>query len=123
MSASAKGKLSRAKGRRWQAELAKRWRDSGLFPDAASSQGAQTRSGRIGRTPPDVDGTSWWVEAKHQRRPNAFAALEQAETEAAAASDDRPAVAVVRLHGTGPDEALVALRLSVFEDLLRNRGE
>lgn len=116
--------LSRRKGAVWQAELARRWRDLGLYPDAASSQGAQTRSGRaLGKTPPDVDGTPWWVEAKHRRAADPVGALRQAEAERAAAGDERPAIAVVRPHREGPGGAVVCMRIDTFEALMLAQRE
>jgi hypothetical protein len=110
------GARSRVKGAAWQAELARRWRESGLWPLAASTQGAQTRSGRgIGLTPPDVEGTPFAVEAKHEKRANPIAALVQSEREAGERGDARPAIAVVRPHGTGADGAVVIMKLPVFE--------
>ncbi len=123
------GKTSRRKGAAWQAELAKRWRDSGLFPAAYSSQGAQTRSGRRGViVPPDIDGTPFAVETKHVRGAGrCLAALEQSEDEALARIDARPAIAIVRPHQYGPDGAVVVMRLPVFEarerELQRLQGE
>lgn len=116
--------LSRRKGAAWQAALARRWRDLGLYPDAHSTQGAQTRSGRqLGKTPPDVDGTPWWVECKHRRAADPVGALKQAEREQAAAEDARPCIAVVRPHGCGEREAVVAMRLEVFEALILAQRE
>lgn len=114
---------SRRKGATWQADLARRWRTLGLWLDAASSQGAQTRSGRVGVTPPDVDGTPYWVEAKHQRSPRMLAALEQAERERAAAGDERTPIAVVRHHGAAEADAVVCMRLADFEALVRKTAE
>jgi hypothetical protein len=110
------GARSRVKGAAWQAELARRWRESGLWPLAASTQGAQTRSGRgIGITPPDVEGTPFAVETKHEKRANPIAALVQSEREAGERGDARPAIAVVRPHGSGPEGAVVIMKLPVFE--------
>lgn len=114
-----KNRGRRRKGQKWQATLAKRWRDNGLYPDAASTQGAQTRSGRrIGKTPPDVEGTPWWVEAKHTRRGNIVGALRQAETERREAGDDRPCIAVVKPDGDKLVGPIVAMRLEDFERLI-----
>jgi uncharacterized protein (DUF1786 family) len=107
---------SREKGARWQGDLARRWRASGLYPDAYSTQGGQVR--RVRPSASDVDGTPWVVEAKHCKLVNIRAALEQAEAAAAADKDNRPVVAVTRYHGTGPDEAVVSMRLTVFEELI-----
>lgn len=114
-----RGRRSRSKGAAFQAELAKRWRDSRLYPDAASTQGAQTRSGRrIGKTPPDVEGTPFWVEAKHTRAANPVGALRQAERERKTAGDSRPAIAVVRPNGDRLVGPVVCMRLETFEELM-----
>lgn len=118
------GSTSRRKGAAWQAELAKRWRDTGLYPDAASTQGAQTRSGRqIGKTPPDVEGTPFWVEAKHTRAANPVGALRQAERERRAAGDERPCIAVVKPNGDRLVGPVVCMRLEDFEALIRAQRE
>lgn len=118
------GKTSRSKGREWQAALARRWREVGLFPLAASTQGAQVRSGRqLGKTPPDVEGTPYWVEAKHTRAPNPVGALRQAERERRAAGDTRPCVAVVRPHGDRLVGPVVCMRLEDWEALVWALGD
>ena len=115
---SRRGRLSRTKGKVWQARLAKRWRDQGLWICARSTQGEQTRSKRrLGPVPPDIDGTPFAVEAKHEDRPRLLAALKQSEAEALARGDKRPPVAVVRPHGSGASDAVVVMRLPVFEAL------
>lgn len=112
--------LARRKGRVWQAELAQRWRELGVFPEAHSTQGAQTRSGRqLGKTPPDVEGTPFWVEAKHTRAPNPVGALRQAEREKRAAKDLRPCITVVKPNGDKLVGPVVVMRLETFEALLR----
>jgi hypothetical protein len=111
--------LSRRKGAAWQAELARRWRENGTFGEAHSTQGAQVRSGRrLGKTPPDIDGTPFWCEAKHTRACNPVGALKQAEAERAFADDPRPAIAVVRPHRTGAAQAVVSMRVETFELLI-----
>ena len=113
--------LSRRKGAAWQAELAKRWRDRGLFVGARSTQGEQapTLRGAKRNDVPDIEGTPYWVEAKHKRQLTAHAALEQAEDEATEALDARTAIAVVRPHGCGPDGAMVCMRIGDWEALVR----
>lgn len=114
--ASARGRRSRLKGRKWQAELAQRWRDAGLFSEARSTQGEQVRRASLGPKPSDVEGTPFAVEAKHIRISGAplgalvIAALEQGEFEALARRDMRTVIAVVRPHGCGPDAAIVVER-------------
>jgi hypothetical protein len=107
-----KGALSRRKGAAWQAELAKRWRDLGLWIAARSTQGEQRAYGALGA---DVEGTPFYVEAKHRRAVQPLQALLQAEDEAFERNDARPCIAVVRPHGTGPDGAVVVMRLGTFE--------
>jgi hypothetical protein len=106
--------LSRRKGRKWQAELAKRWRDLGLWIAARSTQGEQRAYGALGA---DVEGTPFYVEAKHRRAAQPLQALRQAEDEAFERNDARPCIAVVREHGTGPDGAVVVMRIGTFETL------
>lgn len=112
--------LSRRKGRVFQAEIAKRWRDSGLFPNAASTQGAQVRYGRnLGPTPPDVEGTPFWVECKHVARPQPVEALRQALRERDANKSDRIPIAVVKPSGERELGTVVCIRLSDFEAIVQ----
>lgn len=109
------GARSRRKGASYERELANRWRDSGLYPDAERGIGQARSGGDV----PDVTGTPWWVEAKCQARPNVFAALEQAEE----ATDGRaPIVVACRRVAGAPSKAstVVAMRLEVFEALVRS---
>lgn len=103
------GRRSRTKGATWERELAARWRDSGLYPDARRGIGQARCASEV----PDVDGTPWWVECKHQQRPNVLAAMEQAED----ATDGRPVLAVVKRDRRPP---VVCLSLDAFEALVRN---
>lgn len=113
------GARERAKGREWQAALARRWRERGVFPEAASTQGAQVRSGRkIGKTPPDIEGTPFWVEAKHTRAANPVGALRQAERERREAGDPRPCIAVVKPNGDRLVGPVVTMRLDTFEEIV-----
>jgi hypothetical protein len=107
-------KLSRTKGRAWQAELAKRWRDLGLWICARSTQGEQRALGALGA---DIEGTPFAVEAKHRRSAQPIQALRQAEDEAFTRGDERPCIAVVREHGSGAGDAVVCMRLGTFEAL------
>ncbi len=108
--------LSRRKGAAFQAELAKRWRDAGLFPDARSTQGEQKC--RREDKPADIEGTPYAVEAKHRRSCRPLQALEQSEAEAEARADWRDAIAVVKPHGAAMEDAVVVMRLSSFETLV-----
>jgi hypothetical protein len=108
------GKRSRRKGAAWQAELARRWRDLGLWICARSTQGEQRTLGALGA---DVEGTPFAVEAKHRRSAQPIQALRQAEDEAFTRGDERPCIAVVREHGSGAGDAVVCMRLGTFEAL------
>ncbi len=110
-------KRSRSKGRDYQSELARRWRDSGLYPDAHSTQGSQTK--RVGKAPGDIGGTPRVCELKRRKVINVRGALEQAEREAADAGDERTPIAVCRWDGMRAHEAVVALRLCDFERLIQ----
>ena len=106
----------RRKGAQWERDLAARWRDAGIYPNAQRGTG-QARSGA---DVPDVDGTPWWVECKVGKRPNLLAALKQAEAATLVAREHgrgkRPAVVVAKWDGQRP---VVAMRLETFEALLR----
>lgn len=109
--------LSRRKGAKWQAELAKRWRDLGLWITARSSQGEQKC--RREDKPADIEGTPFSVEAKHRRSCRPLQALEQSEAEAEGRADWRDAIAVCRPHGAAIEDAVVVMRLTTFETLAR----
>lgn len=103
------GRMQREKGRRWEAELAARWRER---------FGLKTKRGigqmRNASEVSDVDGLpGFWVEAKCGAMPNPRAAL----TQAIEASGDRNlwCVAVVKDDRRAP---FVAMTLDDFEDLI-----
>lgn len=115
---SKRARRSRTKGREWQAELAKRWRDNGLFPSARSTHGEQVRDARLGARPPDIEGTGLWVEAKHKRAADPIGALRQAILEQEDAGDTRPPIAVVKPHNDRVCGPVVVMRLDDWEQLL-----
>lgn len=90
---------SRAKGIAFEREVATAFQV--VYPGARRGL-SQPRSGK---ETPDVEGTSWWIEAKRGRRPNVPRAIEQAK----AASDGRPVLVVSRADR---GETLVTLRLT-----------
>lgn len=115
---SKQGKTSRRKGRDYQARLAKRFRDNGTFTNASSTHSAQSR--RQGYKPPDIEGTPYWIECKHQKSPDILGSLKQAEQEATTASDQRPAIAIIKHHGERGDP-IVVMRLKDFERLVQQK--
>ena len=102
------GALSRSKGRRYEQELARLFREA--MPGAEVRRGLQCRGG--GEVP-DVDCPVFWPEAKRGRKPNVRAALRQATD---AAPKGRVPVAVIRDDRA---EAFVALSLDDFLELVR----
>lgn len=104
----------RRKGAVYERELAARWRDSGLYPSARRGIGQARAGGEVC----DVEGTPWWIETKRRRRHDVRAALVQAEE----ASDGRTPVAVCRYDGDPDAHALVVMRLSAWEQLVRRAG-
>ena len=115
-------RLSRNKGRDYQAAIAKRWRDSGLFPDAHSTQGSQARA--VGACPVDIDGlAAFAVECKDGQHPRVWAALEQLEAACAKAGDTRTRIVVAHKKGDSQDHSVVAMRLVDFEALIRAQRE
>lgn len=108
-------KLSRDKGAAYERGLAQRWREKGIFPGAKRGLGQC----RDGSDVPDVDGTPLWVEAKDRvKHSSPIVYLKQAEEAAKKRGDPRPCIAVAHYPKTGQDDAVVMMRLSVFEALL-----
>lgn len=101
----------RRKGAAYERELAKRWRDDGLYPEAKRGIGQARSGGEVS----DVEGTPWWIEAKRRKRHDVRAAMRQAIE----ASDGRAPVVVARYDGDAADEALVVMRLADWESLVR----
>jgi hypothetical protein len=109
------GAKSRRKGAGYEWELAKRWRESGLYPDAHRGGGSQAQRFRP-KGVPDVDGTPYFVEAKRRtkhRSPPEYMA------QAVEASDERVPIVVARWDRQPADEAIVMMRLADFEALVR----
>jgi hypothetical protein len=103
---SALGRRSRRKGKTWERELAALLRP--LFGEHVK-RGLQSRCGRDGC---DVEGTPFWLEAKHGKLVNVRAALRQALE----ATDGRPAVVVAKDDRSAP---LVVMRLGDWLELVR----
>lgn len=105
-------KMQRTKGASYERVLAKRFQY--IYPGARRGIG-QARSAK---EVPDVDGTPWWVEAKHQKCPNLWAALSQAEE----ATDQRVPLVVARRNG-GAEVAVMRLEafLVILAELENNK--
>ena len=112
------GAKSRRKGARAQRELAKRWRDSGLYPDAHSTQGRQVVTGP-GKVPGDIEGVPFICEVKCGQ-PRLLSALRQAEQAGRDAGDARPPIAVGRYDGERWEHAVVVMRLTDFESMIED---
>jgi hypothetical protein len=102
------GRRSRRKGKTWERELAALLRP--LFGEHVK-RGFQSRCGRDGC---DVEGTPFWLEAKHGKLVNVRAALRQALE----ATDGRPAVVVAKDDRSAP---LVVMRLEDWLGLVEGR--
>ena len=101
------GAMERRKGRAYEQELARRFRE--VMPGADVRRGLQ---GRDGADAADVETPCFWIEAKRGRKPNVRAALKQA---AEAAPRGRVPVAVIRDDRA---EAFVAMSLEDFLDFV-----
>lgn len=107
MTISRKG--ARAKGRDYQSNLALRWRESGLFPNAWSG----ISQSRGGDECPDVTGCDdFWIECKFNKKSAPWAALQQAEENT---QDGKTPIAVLKQNRTGE---MVVMRLDTFEKLV-----
>ena len=107
-------KLSRTKGATYERELAKRWRESKLWPEARRGIGQARAGGEVC----DVEGGPFWVEAKRRKRHDIRGALVQAEQ----ATDGRVPVVVARYDGDPETGAIVAMRIGAFEELVKRAG-
>jgi hypothetical protein len=105
------GKRSRDKGANYERDIARRWRESGLFPEAKRGIG-QTRAGG---DVPDVDGTPFWVECKDRK---SHSSLKAYFKQCAAATDGRTPLVVMHYPQTSLEDSYVALRLKDFEEML-----
>jgi len=106
------GARSRRKGAKWERDVAEALRP--VWHEACRGLG-QTRAGSVCA---DVEGTACWVEAKVGKRPLVRAALDQA----AAATDGRPILVVVRDNGAGAraPRDFIAMPLGDFLSLIRS---
>lgn len=112
------GAGARKKGHDFEREIAKRWRDMGLFPNA--KRGLDQPQG--GGVQPDIIGTPFWVECKRLRRvllSDINAALDQAESARDSAehqlvhSGDLLTAPVV-VHREDGKKARVSMRMDAF---------
>lgn len=101
------GSLSRNKGRRFEQELVRLFREA--MPGADVKRGLQSRSGQ---EVADVECPVFWIESKRGRKPNVRAALKQAES---SAPKGRIPVAVIRDDRSDP---FVVLLLDDFLELI-----
>lgn len=69
-----------------------------------------------GAEQPDVEGTPYWIECKHGKRPNIYAAMEQALRD----TDGRPPLVVSRKNYS---DVLVTMRFKDWEGLVRDGNE
>lgn len=104
---SARGKRSRRKGAGHEREIAHAFQP--VYPDARRGLGQARAGGEV----PDVDGTPWWIEAKHRRAVNLRTAFAQAKTASETAFRKygkryAPHLIVVRQQG-GTDLAVMDL--------------
>jgi len=97
----------RDKGARWERQLANDLHAT--WNDARRGIGQARSGGDV----PDVDGTPFWIEAKHRKRQPALAALQQATD----ATDGRPPVAIIKIDREQP---FVAMWLSDWLEIVRN---
>lgn len=106
------GSRERTKGAVFERAVAGMMRDLG-YPDAARGIG-QARSGS---EVSDVDGTPWWIEAKHRKAIDVHGAYLQG----VAAADGRKPVLAVTKRDRGP--VLVTMSLEEFGRLLGRKVE
>ena len=109
-SASARGKLSRMKGKVFEREVAR---------DLRAIYGEQVKRGwqaREGTDAPDVENVPYWVECKHHQRVNVRAAVAQARADVKKSKRELPILVVVKDNGETP---LAVVEWSVFLTMLK----
>jgi hypothetical protein len=109
------GKLSRVKGRAWEQEVARIFRE--WFP--AWTNIRRSRQSHKGDEGADVEGTPLWIECKIGKRIDVVAALRQAEE----ATDGRPVLGIYKRNQItgrpGGPQVFIAMRLEPFLDLMQ----
>jgi len=104
---SAIGKRSRTKGKAFEL-LAVHELQEIYGPNVKRGIGQARAANEV----PDIDGTPWWVEAKHRQRPNIPAALAQAMKDS---GGRRPALAITRANNA---PIMVSMFLEDFRRLV-----
>jgi hypothetical protein len=92
------GKRSSRKGKVYERWVAGQLAEA-LWPGAKRGIGQAREAGEV----PDVDGTPYWIEAKHRKQLSVHAAYLQAVDAKATNADPRPAMVVSRLDHTVRD--------------------
>ena len=106
-------KSEREKGKRWERDVATRFREA--MPGAEIKRGWQARSGSDAA---DVECPHFWIECKVGKRPPVVRALVQAEE----ACGDGPLVPIAVVK-QDRQEPTVTLRLADFLDFVREWWE
>jgi hypothetical protein len=101
------GRRSRAKGKTFELLAVHEMREI-YGPQVKRGIGQARAGGEVA----DIEGTPFWIEAKHRLRPNIAAALEQAVT---ASKGTRPALAITRANGA---PIIVSMYLNDFRRLV-----
>lgn len=96
----------RRKGHDFERRVARDLRE--IWPEA--KRGFQSRGGT--KEAPDVDGTDYYIECKHEKKPDRGAAWNQADD----AMDGRPAVAITK--ATDSREILVTMEFRHAQHIL-----
>lgn len=93
------GKRSKEKGKKWERAIARLLRTT--FPDVYRAR--QSRRGGAGADEgADVDGSPFWVEAKHRFTVSVWEALRQSEAKQAEKGDRRPPVVIAKIDRPPP---------------------
>jgi len=110
------GTSSRDKGKRWEREVARLFRDA--MPGETVKRGFQSRFG--GSEEADVECPIYHIEAKHQQSVNIWASMRQARDDASARGLGKVPVVVAK-RDARKDEPIAVLRLVDFLDLVEER--
>jgi len=120
------GRRSRKKGHDWERAIAKLLRP--IFGESVHRGHQSFRGGRAAGEGCDVDGSPFWIEAKHSQQTNPRSAIRQCNETQADCSDTRPPVAICKddrkppnwTVGVPMDQPIAVMELSDWLDLVED---
>lgn len=119
---SVMGRRSKARGKGWERAIARAFR--AIFGEGIFRGHQDSRGGAAASEGADVDGSFFWVEAKHGKAVSVWAALRQARTKQAEVGDVRPRLVIAKTRKRPPpghgrrEPEIAVMELEDFLELL-----